>query len=406
MLVFFVPLFCGAQHFTGQCDIPPVDESGYYHLLLTPEVLAVSRANLEDIRIKKQLSDEEIPYLLRSENPKTQTSSFHEYKMVENYFDKKDSITRIVIDNETEEEILQFYVIIQNAEISKYISVRGSDNNEVWYAVKQKAPANSIVKYDTESEMLIIDIPAGRYRYYEILIDNPQKDPIRVLNAGKYRYDEILGKYTEVTLGSFIQEDSTDKRSYIHFPDIKRSYLINKIHFEIEEKQPYYRQAWFSRKKYDINKKLYFSLPSPSFILSSKVENTVDLYNMQIDSTTVIIIDNKDNNSLKINKISLYQLSRYLTLYLEKGENYTLYCGDKTLSKPQYDMEYFEKNIPDGLTVLKTSALKEIDPKPEVPEIEKPSFFETQIFLWIVILGVGLLLGWICYMMIGEIKKK
>jgi len=404
-LLIFVPFLCGAQHFTGKCDIPPVSESGYYHLLLTPEVVAVSRPNLEDIRIKNQ-SGREAPYLLRSENPKTNTSSFQEYKIIGNYFDKKDSITRIVIDNEAKEEIRQFYIVIQNAEISKYISVKGSDDQEIWYVVKQRARANSSVKNDAESEMLIIDIPAGRYRYYEILIDNPQKDPIRVLNAGKYQYGEILGKYTEVALGRLIQKDSTDKRSYIYFPDIKHRYLINKIHFEIEEKQPYYRQAWFSRKKYDTNKNVYFSSPVSSFILSSKSENTIDVYSTYIDTSTVIVIDNKDNDPLKIINITAYQLSRYLTLYLEKGENYTLYCGDKTLAKPQYDMEYFEKNIPSGLTILKTGSLKEITPEPEKVETKKQSFWETQTFLWIVILGVGLLLGWICYAMIGEIKKK
>jgi len=403
--VVFMPLFCKAQHFTGKCNIPAVNESGYYHLLLSPEVIAISQPNLGDIRIKNNKSGKEVPYLLRSENPRTQTSSFQEYKIIENNFDKRDSITRVIIENEAKEEIKQFYIVIQNAEISKYISVKGSEDQEIWYAVKQRAPANSRVKNDAESEILIIDIPAGRYRYYEILIDNPQKDPIRILNVGKYQYGEILGKYTEVALGNFIQKDSTDKYSYIYFPDIKWNYLINRIHFEIEEKQPYYRQAWFSRKKQDTNKNVYFSRLS-SFVLSSKAENKIDVYNMYIDTATVIIIDNKDNNPLKINKITAYQLNRYLTLYLEKGESYTLYSGEKTLSKPQYDMEYFEKNIPGGLPVLELSSLQEIEISDNIADAKKLSFWETQIFLWVVILGVGLLLGWICYVMVGEIKKR
>jgi len=317
-IVILLPVFCKAQHFTGQCDIPVVNESGYYHLLLSPEVITISLSNLEDIRIKNNKSGKEVPYLLRSENPKTRTSSFQDYKIVENNFDKKDSVTRVIIDNEAKEEIKQFCVVIQNAEISKYISVRGSENKEVWYIVKQKAPTNPGVKNDDESEILIVDIPTGRYRYYEILIDNPQKDPIRVLNVGKYQYSEILGKYTEVPLGNFIRKDSANKQSYIYFPDIGKNYLVNKIYFEIEEKQPYYRQAWFSRKEYNTKYKNFSFVPLRPFTLSSQEENTIDAYNLYMDSTIVIAIDNKDNNPLKINKITAYQLNRYLTLIWRK----------------------------------------------------------------------------------------
>ena len=399
------PLFCKAQHYTGQCGIPVVDESGYYHLLLSPEVIAVARPNLEDIRIKNDQSGNEAPYLLRSENPKTQTSSFQYYKIIENGFDKRDSISRLMIDNEEKEEIKQFCIVIQNAEISKYISVRGSDDKENWYAVKQKIPANSSVENDTDSEILIVDIPSGKYRYYEILIGNPQKDPIRILNAGKYRYGEILGKYTEVPLGNFAQKDSANKQSYIYFPEIKRNYLIHKIRFAIEEQQPYYRQAWFSRREYDPKRKSSFWVPLHSFILSSQEENTMNTYNRYINSDIAVIIDNKDNNPLKISQITAYQLNRYLTLYLEKGEHYTLYCGDPTLSKPQYDLEYFEKKIPGELPVLELGPLKE-NLQPHVVDGKEDRFWETQTFLWLIILGVGLLLLRICYTMVKEIKKK
>ena len=405
LLVALSPSFCKAQHFTGQCKIPVVDESGYYHLLLSPEVIAFSQPNLEDIRIKNDKSDKEVPYLLRSENPRTQTSSFQDYKIAENYFDKKDSITRLVIDNEAKEEIKQFCIVIQNAEISKYIVVKGSEDKKNWYAVKEKMPANPGIKNDATSEILIVDIPLGKYRYYEILIDNPQKDPVRVLSIGKYQYGEISGKYTEVPWENFVQKDSANKQTYIYFPEIERNYLINKIHFEIEKKQPYYRQAWFSRKEYDKKQKNFSLVPFRSFVLSSQEENTINTSNLFMDSTIVVIIDNKDNNPLIINKITAYQLNRYLTLYLEKDEHYTLYCGEKTLSKPRYDLEYFEKNIPGGLPVLAPSPLKEIS-QTDVSDVKNLNFRETQDFLWFIILAVGLLLLWICYAMVKEIKKK
>ena len=392
-LLICTPFLCKAQQFTGKYNIPPVSESGYYHLLLTPEAVAASSPNLEDIRIKNDQSGKEIPYLLRSEKSKTTTSAFFQYNILENQFNKKDSTTRIVIGNDKKEEINQFHIVVQRAEIAKSVSVKGSDDKETWYVVKQKTPIISVIGYNIENEILTVNIPAGRYRYYEILIDNPQKDPIRVTTVGRYEQNEIAGQYSEVALGSFIQKDSADKRSYIRFPNVKQNYLVDKISFEIEGALPYYRRASFSGN-------------NSSFHLASNSKNTIDVVGTYIDSTTTIFINNFDDSPLKIKKITAYQLARYLTVYLEKDEKYTLYFGDKTLQKPQYDMVHFEKNIPNGLTVLTTDTLKEISTQQTVIELPKQRFWETQIFLWAVILGVGLLLGWICYTMIGEIKKK
>jgi hypothetical protein len=68
-------------------------------------------------------------------------------------------------------------------------------------------------------------------------------------------------------------------------------------------------------------------------------------------------------------------------------------------------MEYFEQNIPGGLPVLELSPLKEI-PQSDIDCVKKHNFWETQTFLWIMIMGVGLLLLWICYAMVREVKKK
>ncbi len=406
LLFLFLPLSSSfAGHFSGKASIPVVEKSGYYHLLLAPDVLAVSQTSLSDIRIEGDSSGQEIPYILSAENPKTPTTSFQYFKITENEFNTKDSITRVVIDNEKKETINQFCIIIQNAEISKHIALKGSDDGKTWYVVKQKTPASMGIKNDTGSEILITDIPSGNYRFYEIQISNPQKDPIKVLKVGKYLFGEIQGKYSEVSLGNFIKKDSADKKTYISFPNIKRNYLINRLRFDIDTKLPYLRGCQIVRPEYRKDKSIYW-IVQLSFNISSKGENIIETPLFHLTPGSMIIIDNKDNVPLNINQVTAFQLNRYLTAFLEEGEHYTLYCGDKELTAPQYDLAYFEKNIPQDLPVLKVNTLEDIS-KEDIPEVTKEiNFWETQTFLWLVIAGVGLFLLWVCYAMVKEMKKR
>ncbi|MDR0799146.1 MAG: hypothetical protein LBN18_05255 [Dysgonamonadaceae bacterium] len=399
LLVVFLPLASRGQSFSGKSIIPEVEESGYYHILLSPDVIALSQENLQDIRIKNDRQETDIPFLLRSEYPKNQSTYFQNYTIEENIFHAKDSLTRIIVDNEAKEEIRQFCISIRNAEITKYISLQGSDDKKTWYVVKEKFRAKPGIKNDENSEMLIVDFPQGNYRYYEIRMSNLQKDPIQILNVGKYRYSETLGKYTKVEIGSFVQKDSSDTKTYLILPTISRRYLVNRIHFEIDSKQPYLRQAQFVERTEDK------TITNQSFILSSQKENTIDITGF-LSLATMIVIDNKDNRPLQIRGITAFQLNRYLTVYLEKGERYTLYCGDPNLPAPQYDLVYFEKNIPENLCVLELPTLENISQQEISPMPQKTNFMETQTFLWLIIGGVGLLLLWICYTMMKEMKKK
>lgn len=384
-------LFCQAQ-FHYKADIPVVKESGYYHLLISPEVSAVSDNFFSDIRIKNN-SGNEIPYLLRTEDARKQESFFEYYQLKENRFIQKDSITRIVVENDKKENINRFCIFISNSDIRKYILLKGSNDGKEWYIVKQKTSAPMAVKINDNTEMIVFDFPEGNYAYYDISISNPANLPLLIHQVGKYKYNEILGKYTEVTLGEYARKDSTDKKTYISFPDLKMNYRINKLAFRIDDKRDFYRNAWF------LEKDKYYS--TTGFILSSQNENVIEVNDLKLNNRTLIVIDNKDNPPLSRIDIKSFQLNRYFCVYLDKDVNYTLFCGDDQLNAPQYDITYFQKNIPDNLPLLELKNFEDISVQPV--NFQEKAFYETSLFLWLVIIIVGLFLTWICWKMIRKI---
>lgn len=391
---------CFSQ-FEYKGSLPQIPESGYYHILLNPDVLSYSSSGLKDIRIKDEKGTE-VPYLLRTEKPRKEEISFENFELTGNEFSRKDSLNRVIVDNRNKEEIRRLCILIQAADVSKHIAVKGSEDRKNWYAVKQKTPITGSTDQDEAIEILAVDLPKGNYRYYELLIGSNQSDPIQVLKVGKYKYSELLGNYTEVSLKHFVQVDSTDKKTYLRFPKLNRSYYADKLGLDIEFKTDYRRVAGLTRLSSGDNPHLSII---QEFTLSSKTGNDIQTSGLKVDKNIGLVIDNKDNPPLIIKGINILQLNRYLTVYLEKGIHYELFCGDAQVEAPQYDIVYFDQDIPQHLPMLKVENLQKLNTDQVVPEEgSQRSFFETTAFMWTVIIIVGLLLLLMCFQIIRKSK--
>lgn len=382
-----------AQQFRLTAPLDTVGTSGYYNIELPPQAEALSEVySLGDIRIKDS-KGMDVPYFVHSENPIRSVSNFVDYTIKENTV--KDSLNILIIDNEKREMIDRFSIVIGNADVNKYASVRGSNDLSQWYIVKQRAIVSTNT-FDNSSEILYIDIPAGDYRYYEIKLSNPQSSPLKVKQVGKINNSNIYGQFTLIDSKTMLRKDSTNKTSYLTFPDMPFDYHIGKIAFKVNEKVDYMRDASISDHGQNIG-----------FTLSSKNDNTFFLNDFVVSKNVKIKISNGDNQPLQISSVSFYVLNRYLCAHLDADEQYTLYAGNYNLTKPNYDIEHFRKDIPSNLPTVKTSNIQianEVAP-PTVNEREL-SLFETPLFMWSVIVIVGLFLVFICVKMISDMKKK
>ena len=385
----------GGEKFRLTAPLDTVGASGYYNIQLPPQAEALSKVyGLGDIRIKDS-KGVDVPYFVHSENPVRSVSNFVDYTIKENTV--KDSINILIVDNAKRDMIDRFSIVIGNADVNKYASVRGSNDLSQWYIVKQEAVV-STTTFDNSSEILYIDIPSGDYRYYEIKISNTQSSPLKVKQVGRINNSNIYGRFTEIDPKTMLQKDSTDKTTYLTFLDMPFNYHIGKVTFKTRTKGDYMRDAYFRNNG-----------TGNSFTLSSRNENTFFLNDFEVSKNLKIEINNEDNQPLQIDSVRFYVVNRYLCAYLGAGQNYTIYAGNSDLDKPSYDIEHFRKDIPDNLPTVTTNSISITDEDlvapPKVGE-RKLSFYETPLFLWSVIIIVGLFLIFICVKMISEIKKK
>ncbi|MBK5719366.1 hypothetical protein JGH11_00640 [Dysgonomonas sp. Marseille-P4677] len=379
-----------------KADILPVEISGYYNVKLSQEIIGLSEDfRLTDIRIRDKDS-KEIPYFLRSVNPVEEISSFENYALKQNIV--KDSLNILIIDNNKGENISHFYIVAQNADVTKYARVRGSNDEEQWYIVKQ-ATRISDLGYERElsDEIMILDIPQGNYKYYEITLSNNQKSPLKILRVGKIKNSSIYGQFTEILTEEFnLSDNSKDKKTYITFPSLVGSYRISKMEFKVKSKFQYLRQTRIVDKA---------NHNSVVFDLSSKSENTFFINDFKLDKDIPIEIENNDNLPLSIDSIRVYGLNRYLCAYLEEGKSYGLYIETGNNILPDYDIEHFRKDIPNDLPVVSTLGLEQIQSGDDIAKREL-SWIEKPVFLWGVIIVIGLFLVFVCVKMIKELKMR
>lgn len=368
--------------------------SGYYNIELSQQLIATSnKFDFGDLRILDS-SGKEVPYFVRSENPIKEINSFVPYKIYSSSI--KDSLNTQIIDNSSLDEISRIYVIVRNAEASKYIQVRGSNDLNQWYIVKQQSNVSYFgAAQDNKSEVLVVDVPKGNYKYYELKLTTNQRSPIEVLKIGKFSNSNIYGQLSEIDLGRFSVKDSTDKRTYIQFPDLKYSYRISKLGFTINNKPDYYRNM-----SIETNNRRVVSLN-----ISSKGSNVFFFDNVLISSDTRIVIDNNDNTPLVVDSIKAYGLNRYLCAYLNEGETYTVVVNSREYSQSaQYDLGHFIDDIPENLQILTTS--QPVTLHDTISDKREQMWFERPVFLWSVIVLVGIFLLVVCLRMVKDLKKK
>lgn len=378
-----------------RADVKPVEEKGYYNIELDQHIIAKSVASdLSDLRIYNS-KNKEISYFLRAVSPVQEVSRFESYSLKQNI--EKDSLNILIVDNTKLDDISRFYIFIRSADVNKYASVRGSNDLSQWYIVKQKTHIYNLEhKAYNNEDALLLDIPQGNYKHYEITIENDQNSPLKILRVGNYASSNIYGQFSEINLGRFVAKDSINKKTYISFPDLQDTYKINRLEISVQSDAHYLRHVLLSDT---------ISRKSLKFDLSSKTDNSFIVDYFPLGKHTFIAIENNNNLPLDIVSIKVYGLNRYLCAYLEKGEKYYLEVGMRYKSSPDYDIDHFKNDIPVNLPIVKTENLSQINMPIAAPE-RQPSLIEKPVFLWVVIILIGLFLTFVCYKTIKEMKKK
>ena len=395
-----ISLSVNGQSFNYKADIEHVNENGFYKILLSPEITSKLNSQFFDIRLF-DTNNTEVPYILNREQSVNERELFVEYDIIEKKHLWYVGVTRIIIRNREKTEINNIVLRIKNADVRKKLKLNGSNDYKNWYVIKSDYDYNSISSNVNTSEIRVLNFPLSNYEYYELLIDDYSDRPIDIIQAGYYDLVTENGKYTELENIAFTVLD-TLKETIITVP-VHGNY-IDKISFEIDAPNYYYRQAemYVKRTRKLKKRESSYNESIANFKLISNSGNTFHFDNLNED-TICIRIKNNDDSSLKISNINLYQLNKYITAELDTQNMYCLKFSDKNTGKPNYDLKYFTDNIPDNLKVISTKLPEKISKTDELGG--RGNFNIRNYWLWISIILIAVLLSYMSFTMIRENKN-
>ena len=405
LLFFLILISCfvraSGQSYHAEAVIPSVEKDGFYRILLSPSINTHLNNELSDIRIY-DVQQREVPYLFQKELPSYKATQFMEYEILEKVF-KAGCCTSILLRNINRTPINNIHLVIKNAEAAREASLRGSDDKKEWFAIKDhfvlSAPGNS----DGTQALEIMGFPWSNYEYFLLEIKDSIHAPLNILKAGYYEQQSSNGKYTELPVKINTTDSASQKKTYVQllFNTVQ---FVDKVEVVVSGAKYYRRNATLLEKRVRTSrngKRDDYYRPVQHFVLTTGRTAIVELTTLR-GKEFMIEIENEDNPPLAISTVKMFQLNRYLTTWLKKGDQYMIKFGLPDLTAPVYDLAFFKDSIPKQVNALEA---RDIQLLKKTETETSDTFFTSKSVIWVAIVAVMLVLGFMSVKLAREASK-
>ncbi len=406
LFVFLVMRLFVVGQTTGyhyRANLNEIDSSGFYNVVLTPEINAYLKIGCHDFRIVND-SGKWVPHVLRIPN-----SEFinHAVDWTLNIITKKSnkSSSDFVIktfDTVTSNLILE----IRNTDAKRYCNLTGSDDQVNWFIINDSIVISPIKNDFDNNSRFKIEFPPVNYKYIRIHITNEGKEPFDILKLynNKAIPETLLakGRVDHPPLEnpkSIISQKDSGKNSYINVIQTD-SFQFNEIRLKVSGAKYYLRNA-----------NLYtFSAVGNNFsnlgqlVSSFEISNNSTLkFRLPVTKAKMfcIVIHNEDNPALKVEDVKTYIGYRVATAWLEKGKHYSILLNKPDANTPNYDLQLRDLFPIKEFPVAGTGAITSI----QQSIISTSPIKSNKWMIWLLIIIAVLVLGFFTYKLITDMNK-
>ena len=396
VLLIFIFSFGYSQNYKG--ELTGINENGFYQIVVEPNVRAFAKEDLRYFRILDS-KENQIPYAFATREK--QSESYNQLKIVSKE-SIADSITSVVVENESAKKISQFNLQIENTSLIKSYTVSGSNDSTKWFGLVADGNLQDMVATRGTSVTKTINFPANTYKYLRIVLNDKKSLPLNILSASTSETQAIPEMLIEIEEFQYkIIEDKVRKSTKIVFSSAN-CYQIDAIDFTISTDY-YNRSAKIITQREQKSKKRTSTYDETLayFDLNSKSKRTI-YFNSLNEKNFTIEIDNQDNQPLEISKIKVLQKPLVIVSKLSANEKYQIII-DSTLSKPTYDLTGFIAESTTNLPAATISNFKKIENVASAKN--EKSFWQTPVFMWACILLGGAIVAYFAYGLLTDMKE-
>lgn len=385
-----------------------VKTPGFYQLHITPELSACLKTDLADLRIKDDRGNE-VPYITRSLLPLFNQTVFNEFKILSN--ERNDSGNSVLviengglplkIGNHPANTINEIVLFIKNTSASRYASLSGSNNSKEWYSINDRFLLSRTYQGSRDYFVSEIQFEAADYKYFKLVIDNENSDPLNIIKAGSYA-DIALQRLPSFLINpaaKISQKDSTDKFSYITVEQ-PLPFQTDKIAIAAGGTRFFKRNVLLYLPENDSSQKP-MSPAAASFTISSAGLNEFAVKKFR-SKFFYLVIENADNPPLQISAVTCMQEPFCAVAYFENNRAYHIEMGNDTAIAPVYDLASFKDSIAAAVPLIKAGPVQ----KTTGAAATVRNNTGNNRWLWPSIAVALLVLALLTFKLLAEMKKK
>jgi hypothetical protein len=396
LLFFLCPKLALAQQFKYATELNSVDTTGFYEIIIRPQINRFLKLDFSDIRIADK-NNRWVPHIFQQVDTIINENLFTPFPIIQNMVNDSGK-NLLIIENTKPEGINSLMILLKNAAVNRMASLSGSNNQQDWYIIDDNISINRSYEMIKDEYMQEINFPLAKYRYLKLVIGNAHNEPLLISRAGFYSRpsSKKTNGYLANPTTTFIQKDSINY-SYILVKQAD-SYQFDKITISTAGTRFYNRDMQVCLPEFDKN-----NIPMPGKVIGNfklKSDTSSSFYLIRIKTPLFyIIIRNGDSPPLKITSIQTALKKVALLSYLEKGKTYKLLLGDSLASFADYDLQSFKT----GIRV--THVLNYGDVYPNGTKTFNQKGEDKNWWLWPAIILAGIVLTFLTYRLTGDINK-
>lgn len=403
LLFSLITVCCNAQtagyKFYAQLD--SIKTSGFYNIQITPALSAHLKTDYNDLRIVND-SGKWVPHVLhRPAEEKSDMAIYLDIRVVKK--ETTESITTLVVAG-SQKITSNLVLVIRNTAAERFCTLSGSDDNKNWFVINDSILINPKPEQDNTVNSFQINFPPNNYNFFKIVIDNKNKDPFDIKHVTTSTSASSMGFTTQSRLldnpSSTIEQKDSGKISYIKITQ-QQAFHFEMVSLKLNGVKYFSRNVGLY-----IPSSINHSFSNPGQLLQSfTISNNSTLqFHVPLCNSPVfyLLINNEDNLPLTVAEVNTASSYRYITSYLEKGNNYKLIMGNETATKPNYDLANINTKISDSIPFISFGKIIAFEQTPITIEKIK----NNNWILWAAIIAVLLILLLFTRKMVKEVDKR
>lgn len=390
LLLSFVFSFGQMQKYSYKRELEGVTNS-WHKLELPNDIFKKISPDLSDIRIfgiSEKNDTIEAPYLLELKSEKRVKTNVN-FKIINTSHNEKGYYFTLEVPNQ--EVINQLQIDFKQFNFDWRISLEGSNNQNEWFTIVDDYRILSIKNAETFYEYNNITFPNSSYNYFRILVKSLEKPELKSVKASYTTIEK--GEFYDCEIKSFeIEEKKQEKSSDINI-ELSKRLPISYLKIDVDASYDYYRPIMIKYVSDSVktqNGYVYNYRTLTNGTLNS-IENNVFAFENTVVKKLKIIVNNQDNEPLKIKNVTVKGNVYNLDIRFTEPATYFLTYGNSNVYRPNYDIERFVSKTPDTISSLTLGEEQIIYKK---PTSKNSPLFQNKIWLWIIIVLMVALLGW------------